>query len=132
MEGSSQAHEVSPLRSDLQAKGLSQRLKGLSRSSGTDWQRAGVPGETVVDIIVKGLVVDQGLDRLALTASGRAVLKAIAMALLSDLQKSENAKYINWGKVDEFRKFGGIRIEDDVVVTTSGHENLTRAAFSET
>ncbi len=49
---------------DLQAKGLSQRLKGLSRSSGADWQRAGIPGETVVDMIVKGgLVVDQKLCR---------------------------------------------------------------------
>ena len=52
--------------------------------------------------------------------------------LLSELQKSDNSKYVNWGKVDDFRKFGGIRIEDDVVVTTGGHENLTRAAFSET
>jgi len=51
--------------------------------------------------------------------------------LLADLEKSPNAKYINWPKVDEFRKFGGIRIEDDVVVTTTGHENLTRAAFAE-
>ncbi|PYQ53978.1 MAG: Xaa-Pro dipeptidase [Acidobacteria bacterium] len=52
--------------------------------------------------------------------------------LLADLKKSANAKYINWPKVDDFRKFGGIRIEDDVVVTASGHENLTRAAFAET
>lgn len=51
--------------------------------------------------------------------------------LLSDLQKSENAKYVNWQKVDAFRKFGGIRIEDDVVVTESGQDNLTRAAFAE-
>jgi len=49
--------------------------------------------------------------------------------LLSELQKSENAKYINWEKVDAFRKFGGIRIEDDVVVTASGRDNLTRSAF---
>jgi Xaa-Pro dipeptidase len=52
--------------------------------------------------------------------------------LLADLEKSANSKFINWPKVDEFRRFGGIRIEDDVVVTTSGHENLTRAAFAET
>ncbi len=52
--------------------------------------------------------------------------------LLAELKKSESAKYINWAKVDDFRKFGGIRIEDDVVVTASGHENLTRAAFAET
>ncbi|HEX3580432.1 MAG TPA: Xaa-Pro dipeptidase [Thermoanaerobaculia bacterium] len=51
--------------------------------------------------------------------------------LLSELQKSENAKYVNWQKVDAFRKFGGIRIEDDVVVTESGRENLTRAAFAD-
>lgn len=51
--------------------------------------------------------------------------------LLSELQKSENAKYINWEKVDAFRKFGGIRIEDDVVVTESGRDNLTRASFAE-
>lgn len=51
--------------------------------------------------------------------------------LLSDLQKSENAKYVNWGKVDGFRKFGGIRIEDDIVVTKDGHENLTRPAFKQ-
>ncbi len=51
-------------------------------------------------------------------------------SLLSELQKSENAKYINWGKIDAFRKFGGIRIEDDIAVTKSGHENLTRPAFA--
>lgn len=51
--------------------------------------------------------------------------------LLSELQKSENAKYVNWQKVDAFRKFGGIRIEDDVVVTDTGRDNLTRAAFAE-
>lgn len=50
--------------------------------------------------------------------------------LLAELQKSENAKYVNWEKVDAFRKFGGIRIEDDVAVTESGCENLTRDAFA--
>jgi Xaa-Pro dipeptidase len=49
--------------------------------------------------------------------------------LLADLAKSENSRYINWPKVDAFRKFGGIRIEDDILVTETGHENLTRIAF---
>ena len=52
-------------------------------------------------------------------------------SLLSELQKSENAQYVNWEKVDAFRKFGGIRIEDDVVVTENGRDNLTRRAFAE-
>jgi len=51
-------------------------------------------------------------------------------SLLADLRTSENAKYVNWTKVDDFRKFGGIRIEDDVVVTDSGYINLTRDAFA--
>jgi Xaa-Pro dipeptidase len=50
--------------------------------------------------------------------------------LLAELKKSENAKFLNWPKIDEFRKFGGIRVEDDVVVTASGHQNLTRSAFA--
>lgn len=50
--------------------------------------------------------------------------------LLADLKASENSKYVKWDRVDAFRKFGGIRVEDDVVVTESGHDNLTRAAFA--
>ncbi|MFZ2493275.1 MAG: Xaa-Pro dipeptidase, partial [Thermoanaerobaculia bacterium] len=51
--------------------------------------------------------------------------------LLAELQKSAEAKYVNWEKVDGFRKYGGIRIEDDIVVTENGHENLTRPAFAD-
>ncbi|MGZ8829746.1 MAG: Xaa-Pro dipeptidase [Thermoanaerobaculia bacterium] len=50
--------------------------------------------------------------------------------LLAELKASENAKYVNWRKVDDFRRYGGIRIEDDVVVTNTGHDNLTREAFA--
>jgi Xaa-Pro dipeptidase len=50
--------------------------------------------------------------------------------LLKDLKASDRAKHVNWSKVDAFRKFGGIRIEDDVVVTDDGYVNLTREAFA--
>ncbi len=36
---------------------------------------------------------------------------------------------INWPRVTELMKFGGIRIEDDLAVTAAGCENLTRDAF---
>jgi Xaa-Pro dipeptidase len=52
-------------------------------------------------------------------------------SLLGDLQQSENAKYVDWTNVDRFRKYGGIRIEDNIVVTETGNENLTRAAFAD-
>lgn len=51
-------------------------------------------------------------------------------SLLDELRKSERAEVVNWNKVDEFRKYGGVRIEDNVVVTETGHRNLTRDAFS--
>jgi Xaa-Pro dipeptidase len=50
--------------------------------------------------------------------------------LLGDLQKSENAKYVDWTRVDGFRKYGGVRIEDDLAVTETGARNLTREAFA--
>jgi len=45
-------------------------------ASRTDWQKAGVPGETVLNMIEKGLIVDHPFDRLALTMRGRPALKA--------------------------------------------------------
>ncbi len=52
-------------------------------------------------------------------------------SLLGELRQSENAQYIDWRKVGDFRKYGGIRIEDDIVVTETGNENLTRQAFAD-
>jgi Xaa-Pro dipeptidase len=49
--------------------------------------------------------------------------------LLEELKKDPLGKKINWKKVSEFKKFGGIRIEDDILVTKSGPRNLTRDAF---
>ena len=50
--------------------------------------------------------------------------------LLAELRDKPFASEINWAKVDHFRQFGGIRIEDDVVCTEGAPENLTRDAFA--
>jgi Xaa-Pro dipeptidase len=49
--------------------------------------------------------------------------------LLSAAKADSRAKSINWSRVDALRRFGGIRIEDDLAVTRDGCENLTRDAF---
>ncbi len=51
-------------------------------------------------------------------------------SLLKELAQSEHRGAVNWQRIDEFRKFGGVRIEDDVAVTAGGHENLTRDQFA--
>ena len=50
--------------------------------------------------------------------------------LLAELKARPESRSINWDKVDKFRHFGGIRIEDDVVCTEDAPENLTRDAFA--
>jgi Xaa-Pro dipeptidase len=50
--------------------------------------------------------------------------------LLEELRAKPVASDIDWNKVDAFRPYGGIRIEDDVVCTDGAPENLTRDAFA--
>jgi Xaa-Pro dipeptidase len=50
--------------------------------------------------------------------------------LLEQARADARASRINWSRVEQLRRFGGIRIEDDLVVEANGAENLTRDAFS--
>ena len=50
--------------------------------------------------------------------------------LLSQARADARGTHINWPRVEQLRHFGGIRIEDDLAVTASGCENLTRDAFA--
>ena len=51
-------------------------------------------------------------------------------SLLDDLKRTPQGELINWSRVAELHKFGGMRIEDNLVVTENGSENLTRQAFA--
>ena len=50
--------------------------------------------------------------------------------LLAELRDQPVAADVDWARVDAFRPYGGIRIEDDVACTDGAPENLTRDAFS--
>ena len=61
---------------EAQALSVRERVLLLCVASNTNWLHAGVPGETVTAMIVKGLITPDGED-LALTDRGRAVLRAM-------------------------------------------------------
>ena len=50
--------------------------------------------------------------------------------LLDQLRAGPHAAQINWNKVEHLKRFGGIRIEDEVRATAGEPENLTRDAFA--
>lgn len=52
--------------------------------------------------------------------------------LLAELRDQPVSKDIDWNKVEAFKQYGGIRIEDDVACTDGAPENLTRDAFAAT
>ena len=46
------------------------------------------------------------------------------------LEEQEGNDDFNWKLIDELRPYGGIRIEDNILITEDGYENLTRPAFA--
>lgn len=50
--------------------------------------------------------------------------------LLGPLQADDRRDLVDWSAIADLRQFGGIRIEDNIVVEANGVRNLTREAFS--
>lgn len=46
------------------------------------------------------------------------------------LEAHAGEQAFNWQRIDELRPYGGVRIEDSIVVGTESNENLTRDAFA--
>jgi Xaa-Pro dipeptidase len=46
--------------------------------------------------------------------------------LLRQHRSGADAEYFNWPLIERLAPFGGVRIEDNVLVTKGGHRNLTR------
>jgi Xaa-Pro dipeptidase len=51
--------------------------------------------------------------------------------LLDGLRNGAHADAVDWARIEQFRPYGGIRIEDDVVCTDGEPINLTRDAYAE-
>lgn len=51
-------------------------------------------------------------------------------SLLTQQRKGKHSKVFNWTKIESMMIYGGIRIEDDVVVEKNNLRNLTRDAFA--
>lgn len=50
--------------------------------------------------------------------------------LLAELKTRPVAAQVDWARVEAFRPYGGVRIEDNVLCTESAPENMTRDAFA--
>lgn len=51
-------------------------------------------------------------------------------ALLAPLQADDRRDLLDWSAIADLRQFGGIRIEDNILVEAGGIRNLTREAFA--
>ena len=51
-------------------------------------------------------------------------------SLLAKQKNAQHHQAFNWDKIESFKAYGGIRIEDDIVVKDNRVINLTRNAFA--
>lgn len=47
-------------------------------------------------------------------------------SLLSNIKKTRYSKYLNWDLINNISNLGGIRIEDNILITNNSYRNITR------
>ncbi|MDC0000213.1 Xaa-Pro dipeptidase [Porticoccaceae bacterium] len=52
-------------------------------------------------------------------------------SLLKPLSQSEHRSVIDWDRIESLKPYGGMRIEDNILITAEGPVNFTREAFTE-
>ncbi len=52
-------------------------------------------------------------------------------SLLAKLRESKHGVAVNWDLIEQLRPYGGIRVEDNILVGEGGNRNLTREAFAQ-
>jgi hypothetical protein len=62
---------------DAASLSVRERVLLFCAASGTDWQHAGITGESVTAMVVKGLIVRDAVGEITLTERGHAVLRAM-------------------------------------------------------
>jgi Xaa-Pro dipeptidase len=107
-----QVHDVGALLAKTQARdgGKSKLAKSTQTDPSLRLARTLEPGNT--------LTIEPGLYFIE--------------SLLAQLRLSDAGQQVNWSRVAELQPFGGIRIEDNLHITATGNENLTRMAFAGT
>jgi len=47
--------------------------------------------------------------------------------MLLDMSRTgQHSSFFNWKLIDQLMRYGGVRVEDDILITGTGHQNLTR------
>ncbi|CAE7840417.1 Pepd [Symbiodinium sp. KB8] len=101
---------------------------GLGHFMGIDTHVGGYPKGAQRDARV--LTVERGTQQLTgdhVFGHGWPGIYFMDYALRKAKEDPERAKFFNWDRLGDFANFGGIRLEDNVLVTESGIENFTVA-----
>jgi hypothetical protein len=82
-----------------------------------------------LDVILNLLTVEMSSPHVffcTVQLINNAILILYVQLLDKALANPEQAKFMVPEEIERFRNFGGVRIEDDVIITEDGVENMTK------